>query len=170
MNKLIVMSGVPGSGKSYFSNTLKRIKGSHVYIVSSDQIRALLSGNQQDLSHDNIVWQMYYSLARAYSKDPDGIVILDSTNPSTKYRIKPVSKLKPYFDEVDLVSFKLDKKTVLNQNLERDWPIPTEVLKNLIEKFEYPNDKDKAFFDNIWLIDSNDISPVINKIAFETNK
>ncbi len=167
MNKLVVMSGVPGSGKSYFSNTLKRIKGRHVYIVSSDQIRAMLCGNQQDLSHDKVVWEMYYELAKAYSKDPDGIVVLDSTNSTTNYRVDSVKPLKLYFNEIDLVSFKLDKTTVLNQNLQRDWPIPTDALKDLIERFETPNEIDKEFFDNIWIVESNDIASIVNSIAFD---
>lgn len=169
MNKLVVMSGVPGSGKSYFSNTLKRIKGSHVYIVSSDQIRAMLCGNQQDLSHDKVVWEMYYELAKAYSKDPDGIVILDSTNSTTNYRVDSVKPLKSYFNEIDLVSFKLDKTTVLNQNLQRDWPIPTDALKDLIERFEVPNEIDKEFFDNIWIVESNDIASIIKAISNNNN-
>ena len=45
MNKLIILSGVPGSGKSYFSKTIKKIKNSHVYIVSSDELRKEIGAN-----------------------------------------------------------------------------------------------------------------------------
>ena len=39
MNRLIVLSGVPGSGKSYFSASFKAKKEKHVYIISSDALR-----------------------------------------------------------------------------------------------------------------------------------
>ena len=80
MNRLIVLSGVPGSGKSYFSAALKRAKKKHVYIVSSDELRLNILGNQQDLSEDELVWKIYYSLVEAYSIDKNGIVILDATH------------------------------------------------------------------------------------------
>jgi len=50
MSKLVVLSGVPGSGKSYFSSALRKYKGSRVYVVSSDALRNVMLGNQQDLS------------------------------------------------------------------------------------------------------------------------
>lgn len=162
MNKLVVLSGVPGSGKSYFSRTLKKIKGSHVYVVSSDEIRAQICGIQSDLSKDNIMWPMYYKLADVYSSDPDGMVILDSTNATTYYRTVPTKELKNKFDEVYLIVFKLDRAIVLNQNLQREFPIPTDALEGLIDRFEMPNEEDEKFFDKIWIVESNDIVPVIN--------
>ena len=86
MNYLVVLSGVPGSGKSYFSNALREDKEKHVYIISSDQIRKDICGNQQDLSQDPLVWKIFYSLIKTYSEDKEGIVILDATNAKKEYR------------------------------------------------------------------------------------
>ena len=58
MNKLIVLSGVPGSGKSYFSNTLKKIKNSHVYVISSDALRKEITGSQSNLSEEKLMWNV----------------------------------------------------------------------------------------------------------------
>ncbi len=163
MAKLIIMSGVPGSGKSYFSHVLRDRKGSHVYIISSDGLRDLVTGNQQDLSHDDLMWKMFYDLARVYSKDPDGIVVLDSTNTTVYYRLQAGNALRGLFDQIDLISFHMKPETIYRQNLDREWPIPTEVLANYIETFEQPQKEDYDFFDHVYIIDSKDFNEVLNK-------
>ncbi len=161
MNKLIILSGVPGSGKSYFSNALKKVKKSHVYIVSSDALRATIQGDQQDLSADRMMWKMYYKLAYVYSIDPDGIVVLDATHSTSFYRIEATKMLKPLFKEIDLVSFNLPHEVIRYQNLNREYPVPIDVLDVLIEKFEAPDEKDKEYFDKIYVIEDHHIENVI---------
>lgn len=165
MNKLIVLSGVPGSGKSYISLLIKdRMKAGHVYAVSSDALRKQICGTQQCLDHDDLMWAMYYEMAKAYALDKDGIVILDSTNSRRMYRIDKVKPIKHLFDEVDLVTFELDKLTVMRQNMERDFPIPSDALERLIDEYEHVNEEDKEFFDNIFTIDDSYLNTVIDKI------
>ena len=164
MAKLIILSGVPGSGKSYFSHLLRdHKKGGHVYIVSSDSLRDLVTGNQQDLSEDNLMWKMFYDLARVYSKDPHGIVVLDSTNAERKYRLEAGKALRDLFETIDLISFHMKPETIYRQNLDREWPIPTEVLTQYIENFEYPTEDDYAFFDHVYVVEKRDFSEVVNK-------
>lgn len=165
MNKLIVLSGVPGSGKSYISLLIKdRMKAGHVYVVSSDSLRKQICGTQQCLDHDDLMWAMYYEMAKVYSLDKDGIVILDSTNSRRMYRIDKVKPIKHLFDEVDLVTFELDKLTVMRQNMERDFPIPSDALERLIDEYEHVNEEDKEFFDNIFTIDDSYLNTVIDNI------
>ena len=165
MNKLIVLSGVPGSGKSYISLLIKdRMKAGHVYVVSSDSLRKQICGTQQCLDHDDLMWAMYYEMAKAYALDKDGIVILDSTNSRRMYRIDKVKPIKHLFDEVDLVTFELDKLTVMRQNMERDFPIPSDALERLIDEYEHVNEEDKEFFDYIFTIDDSYLNTVIDKI------
>ena len=164
MNKLIILSGVPGSGKSYFSKTVKKIKNSHVYIVSSDDLRREITGSQANLTEDKLVWRLYYRLAETYSADPNGIVILDSTNISSSLRVDKNLRFKELFSEIDLVMWHLPRQVVMNQNLQREYPIPPEVLEHFLEAFELPTDKDKEFFDKIFVIEDNDIVPAIEML------
>ena len=164
MNKLIVLSGVPGSGKSYISLLLKERKKSHLYIVSSDNLRAQIGGSQTNLSNEKLVWDMYYKLAKVYSLDKQGIVVLDSTNAKTEFRVDKVLPLKKSFNEVDLVVFKLDKITVMEQNLDRKYPIPSDALEKLIDNFEDIGEREKEFFDNIYIVDKHDLTPIIEQI------
>ena len=161
MNRLIVLSGVPGSGKSYFSNALMQDKEKHVYIISSDQLRKEITGHQQDLSQDELVWKIFYSLARSYSEDKDGIVILDATNAKKEYRVDNVKPYKNLYDEVDLVCFHIDKDLVLKQNREREFPIPEDALLRLIDAFELPDEEEKEFYDRIDFIKDHEIEKII---------
>ena len=135
MSKLVVLSGVPGSGKSYFSSALRKYKGSRVYVVSSDALRNVMLGNQQDLSEDRLMWKMYYKLAYVYATDPKGLVVLDATHSNSTYRIESTKFLKPLFDEIDLIVFNLPRHIVNKQNKERPFPIPDEILDILCAKF-----------------------------------
>ena len=166
MNKLIVLSGVPGSGKSYISILIKdRMRNGHVYVVSSDNLRTQICGNQQCFDHEKLMWNMYYGMAKVYARDKNGIVILDSTNSKRVYRIGLVKQLKNLFDEVDLVTFKLDKLTVMRQNMEREFPIPSDILEHMFDSFEKVNEEDEEFFDKIYQVDSHDLKPIIDDIV-----
>lgn len=169
MNKLVVLSGVPGSGKSYFSKTVKKIKNSHVYVVSSDELRKEIAGSQSILSEDKLMWQIFYGLAKSYALDKDGVVILDATHTSSYLRVDKNIELKPLFDETILVMWNIDHNVVSNQNLQREYPIPPEVLDQFFEIFELPTEKDKEFFDRIIIISNNDIAPAIEALELNHN-
>ena len=161
MNHLIVLSGVPGSGKSYFSASFKNAKNKHVYIISSDQLRKMVLGDQRDLSEDDLIWKIYYALVEAYSIDKNGIVILDATHSKKVYRLDNIKPFKPLYDQIDLVCFRLEKEVVYAQNKDRENPIPYENLLKLIEQFEMPDDEEYAFYDHIDIIRDHEIDKII---------
>lgn len=164
MSKLIVLSGVPGSGKSYFSKLLRKKKVGHVYVVSSDSLRDMVTGSQRNLSEEQLIWKMYYELAKVYADDPRGIVILDATNASLKYRIDAVRELKSHFDETDLVLFDIPKEVVIKQNLEREFPVPEVVLEEYFEAFQLPQVEDYEFFNNVYITNGENLQDIVNLI------
>lgn len=163
MNRLIVLSGVPGSGKSYFSATFKSLIKKHVYIISSDHLRASILGNQRDLSQDELIWKVFYSLVETYSIDKEGFVILDATQSKKTYRLDNLKPFKPLYDQIDLVCFKLDKETVIEQNINRENPIPPQSLLKLIDEFEMPDDEERAFYDHVDIVKNHDIDRIISR-------
>ncbi len=165
MSKLIVLSGVPGSGKSYFCKTIKKIKESHVYVVSSDELRREITGRQSNLNEDELMWKIFFSLAKTYSLDKEGVVVLDATHVSKKMRVDRNKKLKHLFEEVDLVMWNIDKQVVANQNLQREYPIAPDVLERFYQILELPTEDDEKFFDKIIMVTSNDIAPVIQELG-----
>lgn len=164
MSKLIVLSGVPGSGKSYFSKLLRKKKEGHVYIISSDALRDLVTGSQKNLSEDKLMWKMFYELAKVYSEDPKGIVVLDATNRDTKYRIDSVKELKSHFDETNLVLFDVAKEVVIRQNFDREFPVPSEVLEEYFANFELPQKEDYEFFSHVYITNGENIEEIIDLI------
>ena len=136
-------------------------KEKHVYIISSDQLRKEITGNQQDLSQDELVWKLFYSLARSYSEDKEGIVVLDATNAKKIYRFDNIKQFKGLYDEIDLVCFQISKDLVIKQNKEREFPIPEDALLRLIDAFEIPDEEEKEFFDRIDIIKDHEIEKII---------
>jgi len=164
MNKLIVLSAVPGSGKSYFSLTLKKIRPAHTYIVSSDELRKLITGSQKNMDCDPLVWDMFMSLAKTYAMDKDGIVVLDATHISSDLRVDKYRDLAAMFNETYLVMWDSPKSVVINQNLQREFPLPPEAMEMFFEKFEKPTEKDKKFFNKIIMVTDNNIAQAIEQI------
>ena len=167
MSKLVILSGVPGSGKSYFSKSLKKLKSSHVYVVSSDELRREITGIQSNLSEDELMWKLFYSLAKTFSLDKDGVVILDATHVTTELRVSKNKQLKKLFDLVYLVVWDINHELVEDQNQQRDFPIPEEALKMFFNIFEMPSEKDYQFFDKVFIIKDHDITPAIKEIIGE---
>lgn len=162
MSKLVVLSGVPGSGKSYFSKALRNKKKGHVYIISSDALRDLVTGSQRNLTEEDLMWKMFYDLARVYSADKNGLVVLDATNTSTKYRIDSVKELKTHFSEADLIIFDIPKEVVLRQNLDREFPVPEAVIDEYFANFQLPQKEDYEFFKNVYIATGDNILEIID--------
>lgn len=166
MNKLVVLSGVPGSGKSFLTLAMRQMmQNGHLYIVSSDELRRLIGGSQVNFENDALVWTMYYDLAKVYSYDKNGVVILDSTNVTRDLRIDKVKPIKACFDEVDLVVFNVDGERLIKQNKNRPFPVPDDVLRNFVQIFQQPNNEDKEFFDKVYEVKNNDLTGIISDLT-----
>ena len=163
MNRLIVLSGVPGSGKSHFTKELKKALNKHVYIISSDELRYKILGNQRDLSEDALIWQIYYELVKVYSVDKIGTVVLDATHSKKIYRLDNIQPYKPLYDQIDLICFRLDKDLVIKQNADRENPIPPDALLELIDAFEMPDEEEYAFYDHIDIVKDHNTSKIISR-------
>lgn len=154
MKKLLVLTAVPGSGKSTWARKYKETHG-NVYIVSSDEIRYELTNSYLDFSHQKDVWELFSQRIHEYSKLNDDVtVILDALCDLNRLRIQYVME-NPEFDYYELVMIKKDRKSAEEYNKQRGeehW-VPDEVLQKLFDKFEEPNDEVKKVFNKVTVID-----------------
>ena len=90
MKTLIILSAMPGSGKSTWANKYQE-EHPHTLIVSSDQIRYELTGATQDFSKQKEVWELFSLRIHEYAKRYDDVtVILDALNDLNSLREKYV--------------------------------------------------------------------------------
>ena len=93
MNKLVLMVGVPGSGKStYAKKYFSKYK-----VLSSDEIRKELFDDENCQSNNAYVFSTLYKRARANLQAGFNVVI-DATNVTTKDRKKALN----YFADLEI--------------------------------------------------------------------
>lgn len=148
MKQLIILSAVPGSGKSTWA---KKYQASHpnTYIISSDDIRFELTGQYQDFSKQKEVWEEFENRLLNYSKqDGNFTVILDAVIDLNSLR-KKYYDLGKDFDRKILVILRkpLELLKKLNKERKEEKWVPEDVLINLYNKFEEPTKDILEIFD-----------------------
>ncbi len=148
MKQLIILSAVPGSGKSTWA---KKYQASHpnTYIISSDEIRFELTGQYQDFSKQKEVWEEFENRLLNYSKqDGNFTVILDAVIDLNSLR-KKYYDLGKDFDRKILVILRkpLELLKKLNKERKEEKWVPEDVLINLYNKFEEPTKDILEIFD-----------------------
>ena len=150
MKTLIVLSAMPGSGKSTWAKQYQT-EHSHTLIVSSDAIRYELTGQSQDFSRQKEVWELFSLRIHEYAQKYDDVtVILDALNDLNCLREKYV-KENPEFDQYVLVLLPRTVEQIRHYNKERSFSqvVPDEQLEMLIQKWEEPTEDIKALFDKV---------------------
>lgn len=154
MKRLIVLTGVPGSGKSTWTKKFVA-ENPNTYVVSSDAIRYELTGSYNDHSRQPEVWELFSKRIHEYAARGDGVnVILDALCDLNSLRIKYV-KENPEFDEYTLVVFPRTFEFVKEHNKMRpkeNW-VPDEILEALYKKYEKPSGEALGYYQKV-LIDT----------------
>lgn len=139
MKKMILLSAVPGAGKSTWARNYELLnREEKVFIVSSDEIRKELGGSYQYFKEEAKVWQLFLDRANEYSNQYDDVtVILDSTNLTNKYR-KMYFEKTPNFDKHVLVYFDVSFEKACERNLSRDEKkvVPEHAMVHLYKELE----------------------------------
>ena len=128
MAKLVILSGIAGSGKSTFINNYKW--GGPLVVLSTDQIRKTLTGDASCLERDDMVWKYIYALLS--STPVDATYVVDATTLVLKRR-KSYLQFKNKFDSIALWYLAVDVDTALSRNAQRDRHVPEHVIRNMYE-------------------------------------
>ena len=172
---LIVLSGLPSSGKSTFCADYKKTDA-NAYIASADNSRAALWGSENkfyDISAMRLLGvnpdmlqnedakytageNIISGLMATHAKEmlaKGHTVIYDSEAVTKTARENILSQLKPFASAAIVLFFDEDKNTCLARNKEKAAPLP----ENIIEKMSARQDFDKDGFD--MAMHSNSVSP-----------
>ena len=150
MKTLIVLSAMPGSGKSTWAKKYQE-EHPHTLIISSDAIRYELTGSTQDFSKQNEVWELFsYRIHEYANKYDDVTVILDALNDLNVLREKYV-KENPEYDRYELVLFPRTLEEIRFYNKQRSDTaiVPDDQLEMLINKWEEPSEEVIKLFNTI---------------------
>lgn len=150
MRKLILLSALPGAGKSTWANNYKRLNSNElVYIVSSDEIRKELGGSYQYFKEEEKVWRLFLERANSYAKENENVtVILDSTNLTNHYR-EMYFHQTPGFDRHVLVYIECDYQLACVRNLQRaeEKIVPQFAMEKLNKELEMVDEKTSSLYD-----------------------
>lgn len=134
-NVLIVMCGLPASGKSTYSQWLA--ENAHFYRVCPDLIRKDLYGDE-NIQGDG---KKVFSIAHYQMKElgsVGGNVVFDATNIDRNRRIELVKKMRPYFDIIICKWFHTPFVICLERNQKRERQVPEDVLWRMSDNFQAP--------------------------------
>jgi predicted kinase len=138
--ELIMLVGVPTSGKSTFSNQQKYSK--YVRISSDDILQEVAKERQQSYNtvfKGNIRFAqiaMMKVLRKAIEENKS--LIWDQTNLTRKQRKEKLKHIPAHYKKT-AVYFIIDLKTALQRNTQRPGKvIPPEVLERMIKEYELP--------------------------------
>ena len=157
MSNLYVMIGLPGSGKSYWANKLY-IDNEQLYeptvILSSDEYRKKLYGDESDQTHNNEVFNALYSDMRKYLSEGKS-VIFDATNTTLKARRRIFNEIQGIKDINHIIVYVVCPpiEKCYEQNSMRERKVENYVIDKFYRSFQFPQKFEG--FDMIWINNGN---------------
>lgn len=168
MAKLFVMVGLPGSGKSTCAEQLKTIY--QAKILSSDEYRKKLFGDENDQTHNAEVFEALYADMREFIKQ-DVSVCIDATNTTLKARKRIFDELKGV-KPARVIAWVIAPPIELcvDRDSRRERHVGIDVIRKFELSFQFPQKFEG--FDEIWLGEFNcgglKLAPEFNGPAFWT--
>lgn len=146
MKKLILMCGIPASGKSTTAEALSACMG-NAPIVSMDDIRERLFGTRKCQKQGDLVYNLAVNRVIRLFKDSD-IVIFDATNRSIKARKKVIHDIQACIDcDVYCIFLNTPVDVALDRNSNRDESIqvPPAVIHRMYNTLQPPTNKEYSY-------------------------
>ena len=156
MRKLILLAGLPGTGKSYYAQS---IKDENCHIISSDETRFAITHDYRVILEDmNIVYDKMIDNANELLSTNDNItIVLDSTFLDDKRRNYFLDKIRGA-DYIQLVMLKANIDTILTRNHKRQeekW-VPEDVILSMMERYKDPSPDNVYRYNFIKVVYVND--------------
>ena len=141
MAKLIILCGLPGSGKSSYAEDLKRVNSTYynenVIIHPSDAIREELFGDAGSQEDNGKVFELMHKRVR---KDlcAGKTVIYDATNVTRKARKSAIACANPACDTVECHIVWAELEECIRRDNLRDRKVGPAVIDKMIRRWQSP--------------------------------
>lgn len=149
--KIIIVSGIPGSGKTTLAKTLSRYpEYSPALVISSDDIRFELTGSYNNFTKENekAVWATLVQRA-IDAVNTYNTVIIDSTALTNKKRMYYWHQLHKYFCHFDLIILKYPASLCVERDRQRDRHVPEEEIIKMASYLQEPNFEVRSRYEHI---------------------
>ncbi len=140
MKTVIIMVGIPGSGKStWVQKDLVNQKESYI-VLNADTIRKELYGDEAIQGNPKTVFQILYDKFRRAILNKDiKTIYIDNTSVDAKSRKQIFEILEKNCPECKIkIKVFDDFEKAKKQNKERSRVVPDDVMNKMINKFKYP--------------------------------
>lgn len=139
MKVVVLLCGVPGSGKStYAKNKTDSLKRNCI-IVSRDEIRfSLVPEGEEYFSKENLVFKTFIDKITAAIDDAEHeVVFIDATHLNPSSRKKVLSKIDTENNVVYAANFNVSLEVAIARNNQRTGRacVPESVIRNMWESF-----------------------------------
>lgn len=165
MNKLIMLAGLPSSGKSTYAQEISTKENAVIH--SSDDLRIELFGNVNDTEHNQELFAELYERIK-YDLQDGRNVCFDATNISYKRRKAFLERIKKYNCIKECHLMATPYNMCVEWNEQREKSVPEHVIKEMHLVFDVP-----AYFegwDNIKIIRNGNIGETYQELFERLNK
>lgn len=166
MNKLIMMVGLPASGKSQQAKLIKETLNGETVIHASDELRKELFGDTNDNTQNDKLFQELHNRIKVDLKAGKN-VIYDATNIHYKRRMAFLQEIRKIPCEKIAVLMATIYEDCLAQNQTRERQVPEHAIKRMYKNFYIPQYYEG--WDNIQIVWAKDYKlsniDLINKLS-----
>jgi len=149
--ELIMLCGLPGSGKSHYANLISK-ENSEIKVFSSDALRKEIFGDENIQGTSEDKEKLFVELHRRIKTwlSEGGTAVYDATNLNKKRRIAFLHELTNIPCYKKCVLFCIPYKECLQNNNKRERVVPEEVIKKMYMNFQPPHESEG--WDNMKII------------------
>lgn len=150
MNKVILMCGIPGAGKSTYAKSISEKTGAKRF--SADDYRELFYIDPDNATPEEqalIFNTLYKDANNALAHGQD--IIIDNTNVTSKDRQRTLMSLKGYTD-VEIIIVARPYNKCLEANIMRNRVVPKEALERMYKRFQMPAKGENDKISNISIV------------------